>query len=131
MKHWRNSAALSCCYPMSTPDSASATTAPSLGVPPPRRRRRWPRYTFFTIAWLIVLLVVIAGFGILWLRSAAKAAPQQLDGDVHLAGLSAPITVRRDQRGVPHIEAATQEDMFVAQGYVTAQDRLWQMDTYR
>jgi penicillin amidase len=39
--------------------------------------------------------------------------------------------VRRDARGVPHIEAATQDDLFVAQGYVTAQDRLWQMDTYR
>ena len=47
------------------------------------------------------------------------------------AGLSAPVTVRRDAHGVPHIEAATQGDLFVAQGYVTAQDRLWQMDTLR
>ncbi len=45
--------------------------------------------------------------------------------------LSAPVTVRRDEHGVPHIDAATQQDMFVAQGYVTAQDRLWQMDVYR
>jgi penicillin amidase len=115
---------------MSTPDSASSTTAPPLGVPAPRRRR-WPRYVFFTLAWLIVLIVVIAGFGILWLRSAAKAALPQRDGDIHLAGLSAPVTVRRDRHGVPHIEAASQEDLFIAQGYVTAQDRLWQMDTYR
>ena len=96
-----------------------------------RRRRRWPRYVSFTIAWIIVLVVVAGGFGTLWLRSAAKAALPQLDGDIHLAGLSAPVTVRRDQHGVPHIDAASQEDMFVAQGYVTAQDRLWQMDTYR
>ena len=54
-----------------------------------------------------------------------------LDGDLHLAGLSAPVTVRRDAHGVPHIDAATQEDLFVAQGYVTAQDRLWQMDAFR
>jgi penicillin amidase len=54
-----------------------------------------------------------------------------LDGDVHLAGLSAPVTVRRDGHGVPHIEAGSQEDLFVAQGYVTAQDRLWQMDMLR
>ena len=40
-------------------------------------------------------------------------------------------TVRRDAHGVPHIDAATQEDMLVAQGYVTAQDRLWQMDSLR
>ena len=96
-----------------------------------RRGRRWPRYVLFTIAWIIVLVVVITGFGILWLRSAAKAALPQLDGDVHLAGLSAPVTVRRDRHGVPHIDAASQEDMFLAQGYITAQDRLWQMDTYR
>ncbi len=48
-----------------------------------------------------------------------------------MAGLSAPVMVRRDAHGVPHIEAATQDDLFVAQGYVTAQDRLWQMDAYR
>jgi hypothetical protein len=54
-----------------------------------------------------------------------------LDGDLHLAGLSAPVTVRRDEHGVPHIEAATQDDLFFAQGYVTAQDRLWQMDAFR
>ena len=42
-----------------------------------------------------------------------------------------PVTVRRDAHGVPHIDAATQQDLFVAQGYVTAQDRLWQMDAFR
>ncbi len=67
----------------------------------------------------------------LWLRSATKAALPVLDGELHLAGLSAPVTVRRDAHGVPHIDAATQDDLFVAQGYVTAQDRLWQMDAFR
>jgi len=59
-----------------------------------------------------------------------------LDGDLHInggetAGLTAPVTVRRDQHGVPHIDAANEDDLFVAQGYVTAQDRLWQMDSFR
>jgi penicillin amidase len=90
----------------------------------------------FTIFWLLTILLVLFGVGILWLRSAAKAALPVLDGDIHLASqdvpaLSAPVTVRRDEHGVPHIDAASQEDMFVAQGYVTAQDRLWQMDVYR
>jgi penicillin amidase len=80
---------------------------------------------------LLVLLLVAAGAGLLWLRSAARAALPVLDGDVHLAGLSAPVTVRRDAHGVPHIEAATEADLFAAQGYVTAQDRLWQMDAFR
>ncbi len=39
--------------------------------------------------------------------------------------------VRRDNHGVPHIEAASQNDLLLAQGYVTAQDRLWQMDMLR
>jgi penicillin amidase len=69
--------------------------------------------------------------GAFWLRSAARAALPVLDGDLHLAGLSAPVTVRRDAHGVPHIEAATEDDLFMAQGYVTAQDRLWQMDLFR
>src|ERR1700683_304327 len=66
-----------------------------------------------------------------WLRGAEKAALPVLDGELHVAGLSAPVTVRRDAHGVPHIDAATQDDLFLAQGYVTAQDRLWQMDVLR
>ncbi len=67
----------------------------------------------------------------LWLRSVTLAALPQLDGDVPVAGLSAPVVIRRDAHGVPHIDAASQDDLFVAQGYVTAQDRLWQMDSLR
>jgi len=95
------------------------------------RKRRWPRIVLWCFAGLALLAVGCAGAGVLWLRSAERAALPMLDGDVHLAGLTAPVMVRRDTRGVPHIEAATEDDLFVAQGYVTAQDRLWQMDAYR
>jgi len=98
---------------------------------PPRRRRRWPRILLGTFAAIVLLVVVAAAGGVLWLRTAAKAGLPQIDGDLHVAGLSAPVTARRDAHGVPHIEAATQDDLFFAQGYVTAQDRLWQMDMYR
>src|SRR5579863_6416324 len=101
-----------------------------------RMKRRWLRFVFFFATGLLAVLAVLTGVFAVWLRSAAKAALPVLDGDIHLASqggpaLSATVTVRRDQHGVPHIDAATQEDMFVAQGYVTAQDRLWQMDVYR
>jgi penicillin G amidase len=91
---------------------------------------------FFGGLWFLAIFIPLGGIFVLWLRSAAKAALPQLDGDIYLfaqgiKGLSAIVTVRRDQHGVPHIDAASQEDMFVAQGYVTAQDRLWQMDAYR
>lgn len=48
-----------------------------------------------------------------------------------VAGLKDQVTVRRDGRGIPYIEAKNETDLFFAQGYVTAQDRLWQMDLYR
>ncbi|MGB7608324.1 MAG: penicillin acylase family protein, partial [Candidatus Sulfotelmatobacter sp.] len=61
----------------------------------------------------------------------ARSALPQLDGNLAVKGLSAPVKVTRDSHGVPAIEAATLEDLFLAQGYVTAQDRLWQMDIMR
>jgi len=80
---------------------------------------------------VLALLLVAAAVIVLWLRVAEKAALPVLDGYVRVDGLSAPVTIRRDAHGVPHIEAATQDDLFMAQGYVTAQDRLWQMDAFR
>jgi penicillin amidase len=98
---------------------------------PHRRKRRWPKILLWSVGSLLALILVVACAGVLWLRSAAKAALPALDGDLHLAGLSAPVIVRRDAHGVPHIEAANEDDLFMAQGYVTAQDRLWQMDALR
>ncbi len=101
-------------------------------TPPSRRRkRRWPRILLWSFFAFAALLLLAAGAGVLWLRSSAMTALPVLDGDQHLAGLSAPVIVRRDAHGVPHIDAATQDDLFVAQGYITAQDRLWQMDAFR
>jgi len=98
---------------------------------PRTRKRRWPRVLFWFCACLLLLVIVAAVAGVAWLHYATLTSLPQLDGDVHLAGLSAPIMVRRDAHGVPHIDAASQDDLFVAQGYVTAQDRLWQMDGLR
>ncbi len=112
-------------------DSSSSTNrAPRTAGKRPRLPR-WPRILLLVAGSLFLLPIIAAGAGVLWLRSAAKAALPQLDGDVQLAGLSAPVIVRRDAHGVPHIDAATEADLFVAQGYVTAQDRLWQMDASR
>ena len=80
---------------------------------------------------LVVLLLLVAGVGMLWIHRAVVAALPVVDGTLQLAGLSAPVTVRRDGHGVPHIEAATVDDLLLAQGYTTAQDRLWQMDGLR
>ncbi|HYG80629.1 MAG TPA: penicillin acylase family protein, partial [Pyrinomonadaceae bacterium] len=57
----------------------------------------------------------------------AQTAPQTL----RVAGLNRAVTVRRDERGIPYIEAASETDLYFAQGYVTASDRLWQMELLR
>ncbi len=92
---------------------------------------RWPRRLLWSAAGFVVFVLLAACTGLLWLRSATRASLPALDGDLHITGLSSPVTVRRDAHGVPHIDAASQTDLFVAQGYITAQDRLWQMDTFR
>jgi len=50
---------------------------------------------------------------------------------VQVQGIKGPITIRRDERGIPYIEAQNDEDLYFGQGYATAQDRLWQMDLFR
>src|SRR4051794_12376156 len=93
----------------------------------PARRR--PLRTFLRVIMVLLVLVALAlAATILWFRSVSQAALPQLDGTIQLSGLSAPVTVVRDSHGVPHITATSLDDLFFAQGYITAQDRLWQMD---
>jgi penicillin amidase len=116
---------------MTDTDSVHQSPVLPAASAPRRRKQRWPRILLWCASGLLILLLLAVAAGVLWLRAAEQAALPVLDGDLHLAGLSAPVTVRRDAHGVPHIEAATQDDLLVAQGYITAQDRLWQMDLYR
>jgi penicillin G amidase len=82
---------------------------------------------------MIAFLVALAGIVIVlaYLYSVAHAALPTLDGSIKVPGLTAQVTVTRDEHGVPAIEASSLQDLFFAQGYVTAQDRLWQMDAMR
>ncbi len=65
------------------------------------------------------------------LRDEAKYRLSQIEGRLSITGLRQPVTVIRDRWGVPHIYADTVEDLFFAQGFVAAQDRLYQMDIWR
>lgn len=99
-----------------------------------------------------IVLVVLAGLAIAAslasLRAQAPAAPPEapaqetfrqkavaalspISGEIPVSGTSAPVEVIRDRWGVPHIYAATLDDLFFAQGFVAAQDRLWQLDLWR
>ena len=60
-----------------------------------------------------------------------KSTAQQDTKTISIAGLKDRVTIRRDERGIPYIEAKNDDDLYFAQGYVTASDRLWQMDLLR
>lgn len=77
---------------------------------------------------IVGVLALVAAGAWLYVRSSAKT---QTDGALQLSGLQAPVTVQRDENGVPHIYADNTHDLFFAQGYVHAQDRLFQMDFQR
>ncbi len=94
-------------------------------------RRSRPRFALrIVIIVLLLLLVAFLGFDY-WFYRAVRNSEAQRDGVVRLAGLVAPVTVTYDSLGVPNISASNVTDLFFAQGYVTAQDRLWQMDMLR
>lgn len=63
--------------------------------------------------------------------SLARASLATIDGRLIGRGLRDTVRVLRDSWGVPHIYARNVDDLFFAQGFVHAQDRLWQMDMYR
>ncbi|MGC2194800.1 MAG: penicillin acylase family protein [Terriglobales bacterium] len=102
-----------------------ATWTPTADLPAPPRTR--PRILLWVALALLLFLLGAVGYA----YHVAHSALPQLDGKISLPGLSAPVTVTRDGHGVPTIDAQTLEDLFYAQGYVTAQDRLWQMDVMR
>jgi penicillin amidase len=78
---------------------------------------------------IVVLLAIIGGAG--YAYWVVQRAMPTVNGSASLPGLSAPVTVTRDTYGVPHIVGATVADVYAAQGYVHAQDRLFQMFYYR
>jgi penicillin amidase len=78
--------------------------------------------------WVFAFIVIAAGTATWWY--VYRPLPQ-IDGTASLPGLQHEVTVERDRWGVPHIRAASVEDLAEAQGYVMAQDRLWQMDLLR
>ena len=76
---------------------------------------------------LLVSITVVAAGALLWLRGSLP----DIDGDRFLPGIAATVEVIRDEHGIPHIVAETEEDALFALGFVHAQDRMWQMEMNR
>ncbi|MEU3613970.1 penicillin acylase family protein [Streptomyces sp. NPDC006872] len=82
---------------------------------------------------LVLVLAIIGGiaYGAYWSISTVRASFPQTKGSITLEGLSGPVDVKRDGYGIPQIYADSDEDLFMAQGYVQAQDRFYEMDVRR
>ncbi|SQF94153.1 penicillin amidase [Paucimonas lemoignei] len=76
---------------------------------------------------LVFIVAILIGGGVWYVHSKQP----QREGELSLTGLQAPVTVRYDERGVPHIQAENEADLYRALGYVQAQDRLFQMEMMR
>ncbi|WP_028943845.1 penicillin acylase family protein [Pseudomonas vranovensis] len=80
-----------------------------------------------SLTFLAVVIAAAAGGGYWYVQGKLP----QREGEVTLASLQAPVSVRYDERGVPHIQALNETDLYHALGYVHAQDRLFQMEIIR
>ncbi len=112
--------------PPPEPDADPAPPVPS----------RWQRFraaprplrvTTYVVLVVVLALVVALVVGVVVVR---RPLPETA-GRLTVAGLGAPVEVVRDEHGVPQLYADTSEDLFLAQGYVTASERFFQMDVHR
>ncbi|TGB05138.1 penicillin acylase family protein [Halobacillus salinus] len=91
------------------------------------KRKPWKKYALISVG-IVVLLIAIA---LIFVNVYINRSLPQVQGEVEINGLEEQVTVLRDDQGVPHIKAENAHDLFLAQGYVQAQDRLFQMELAR
>ncbi|MFC6288177.1 penicillin acylase family protein [Nocardioides sp. GCM10027113] len=114
------------------------TSSPSAASSEHERTRRswwatfrgWPRparITTYVAAGLVLLLLLTLLGGVVMLR---RPLPET-SGEVDVPGLSAPVQVVRDRHGIPQVYGETVDDLMLAQGYVHAQERFYEMDVRR
>lgn len=90
------------------------------------KQKRWR--IVLSVVFAIIFIMLLASTYLVWMLQ--KSEPK-IEGTLTIDGLKGEVVVYRDASGVPHIEAQNQDDLFLAQGYVTAQDRIFQMDLSR
>lgn len=101
-------------------ETAPPPAAPPDSEVPPKRRRWWKRI-------LVSLLLVILGAAVAAVVIVPRQNMFQVNGEITINGLRKPITIVRDEKGMPYIHADNRRDLFFGQGFATAQDRFFQM----
>jgi len=87
----------------------------------------WKKW-LLAITGLLAVVAIVVFIGFTWFMNNSKPV---IDGELTVNVLDQDVTVTRDDKGVPHVFAQTDADLYRAQGYVQAQDRLFQMDLAR
>ncbi|MGW0912358.1 penicillin acylase family protein [Streptomyces sp. NPDC002784] len=106
-------------------------TTASTGQQPGKSGRKKGRKARLIVLVLVLALIGGVAYGAYWSISTVRASFPQTKGSISLDGLSGPVDVKRDGYGIPQIYASSDEDLFMAQGYVQAQDRFYEMDVRR
>jgi penicillin amidase len=83
---------------------------------------------FKRFLWLVLILAAAV---VALIEAAPWLNDYQIDGEIKLPGLSRPVTVKRDAKGMAYVYAKNLDDAILAQGFITAQDRLFQMQVSR
>ncbi|MGY6020309.1 penicillin acylase family protein [Streptomyces spinosirectus] len=109
------------------PPNTTATT----GDKPGKSGRKKGRKARLVVLVLVLALIAGVAYGAYWSISTVRASFPQTKGSLTLHGLSGPVDVKRDGYGIPQIYASSDADLFMAQGYVQAQDRFYEMDVRR
>ncbi len=106
-------------------------TTASTGQQPGKSGRKRGRKARLFVLVLVLALIGGVAYGGYWSVSTVRASFPQTEGSITLKGLSGNVDVKRDGHGIPQIYASSDEDLFMAQGYVQAQDRFYEMDVRR
>ncbi len=83
------------------------------------------------ILWIVGIIVGLTAVALIAFNFYIGSSKPIIEGEITVSVLDENVTVIRDEMGVPHIEAKSDADLYRAQGYVQAQDRLFQMDLAR
>jgi penicillin G amidase len=90
-----------------------------------------PRRARLIVIAVVMLLVAGIGYGTYWSLGTVRDSFPQTTGSLKVEGLDDRVTVKRGEYGIPQIYAGNTHDLFMAQGFVHAQDRFWEMDVRR
>ncbi|WP_047984811.1 penicillin acylase family protein [Ornithinibacillus californiensis] len=94
---------------------------------PDKKKRNWKKISLIVVGILLALVLI----AFLFVNAYINKSLPQIEGTIELPGLQDEVVVTTDEHGVPHIRAKNDHDLYMAQGYMQAQNRMFQMELSR